>query len=177
MMFAAATSSDSLRNSLISSVHSFVFSPRNTTPIGPIYDPTTGIGNSVGINSPAMGAMFAALALNKPLHSNNVGPSSSPGTPSGSGNREADPNSSFIAPVVGGVVGGLLFLGVIGTFFWYKKKKTRTDPSSGLDPFVSPPDPTRPAVQTGVRDQARITHPIVRKERAFGPPPSYTEFQ
>ncbi len=46
-MFAAAASSDEdLRNSLISLVHSYAFTPRSNAPISLLYDPTT--GNSVG---------------------------------------------------------------------------------------------------------------------------------
>lgn len=64
MMFAAAgASDDSLRNALISSVHSYVFTPTNTTPIGPIYDPTTGASDLVGINR--FGFSFVIFIISK----------------------------------------------------------------------------------------------------------------
>lgn len=43
MMFAAAaTTDDETRNSMISMVHTYIFTPQNNTPIGPIFDPTSG---------------------------------------------------------------------------------------------------------------------------------------
>ncbi|KLO09278.1 DUF1793-domain-containing protein [Schizopora paradoxa] len=65
MMFAAAASDDFvLQNALVSLVHSYAFSASNNlvAPISPIYDPSSG-NSSGGTNSPAMGALFAALAL------------------------------------------------------------------------------------------------------------------
>ncbi|KLO10459.1 DUF1793-domain-containing protein [Schizopora paradoxa] len=63
MMFAGAASGDEdLERSIISMVHSYALNPTSNTPLSPVYDPTSG-NSPTGTNSPAMGAMFAPLAL------------------------------------------------------------------------------------------------------------------
>lgn len=64
ILFAAAASTDNnLRSSLIDLVHSYAFSPSNSTPFTPLYDPTTGrsLGGSNRLVAFALGAHFPDL--------------------------------------------------------------------------------------------------------------------
>ncbi|KAL5536140.1 hypothetical protein ACEPAF_4245 [Sanghuangporus sanghuang] len=126
MLFAASTvTSSTTQNNMISQVHSYVSSNRNSAPFPAIYDPSTGSasdGVNAGYNSPAAGAMFSLLALNTSIQSSISLPSDGSTIPSGSPSSGSATNAGAIA---GGVVGGIVALSAIlaGIFFWVRRRR------------------------------------------------------
>ncbi|CAL1707175.1 unnamed protein product [Somion occarium] len=118
--FTAATTTDStVRDSLINPV--WTHATKDTRPLVLQYKvdtsdplPTNGASN------PALGAVFAPLALSIPSQSIVVPPSSG-----ASDSTSPTTHSSIVGPVVGGVVGGVVLIAfiVVGALFWRRRRR------------------------------------------------------
>jgi len=98
---AAAVVDNTTRDDMITAVHKYVTSGVNNRPLGPLFDPMTGIVDG-GSSSPAMGAMFAILALQ------NVSNGPAPRTSSNFTTENSTNTTVIITAVVGGLVGASL---------------------------------------------------------------------
>ncbi|KAL5533554.1 hypothetical protein ACEPAG_14 [Sanghuangporus baumii] len=125
MLFAASTvTSSTTQNNMLTQVHSYVSSNRNSAPFPAIYDPLTGSaseGVNAGLNSPAAGAMFSLLALNTSIQSSISLPSGGSTIPS----RSSGGSGTNAGAIAGGVVGGVVALSAIlaGLFFWMRRRQ------------------------------------------------------
>ncbi|TFK89099.1 DUF1793-domain-containing protein [Polyporus arcularius HHB13444] len=124
LLTAATVSDDGVRNQLIQGVWSRISS--NTTGQGAFpdqYNDATGAILS-GAPSPAIGAMFSHLALTVP-NTTIVVPADATSRGPGSNTTSAeDRTKSNIGPIVGGVVGGVVIIGlaIFGFIFWRRRR-------------------------------------------------------
>ncbi|CAL1714539.1 unnamed protein product [Somion occarium] len=110
-----------------------------------------------GASSPALGAMYAPLALRLPQQSIVIPPSSPAETGSPS-----SPRRSIVGPVVGGVIGGLVLLAIIagGVVLWLRKRsKDDWEPPMFVpDLAINPPtDMVSMPYAGGVVIQSKLT--------------------
>ena len=117
MLFSASIATDtSVRNSMINQVYDYVSGNFLNWPFAPLYNPSSGAATGGG-GSPAVGAMFAPLALQldpKTISIDGVGGSS---------------KKSSTGAIVGGVVGSIVGLAAIGGlafFLWRRRERKAT---------------------------------------------------
>ncbi|RDX47956.1 hypothetical protein OH76DRAFT_1405499 [Lentinus brumalis] len=136
-LFTAATvMDDGVRNQLVQYAWDRASFNKTGGQFPDVYDYTTGAisDNRGGRAGPALGAMFAPLALTVPNTTIVVSGSSplgdNPGSP-GSGNNPGSAESNDkpnIGAIVGGAVGGVVFLAIAlgaGFFFWRRRRQQR----------------------------------------------------
>ncbi|KAK0239510.1 hypothetical protein EDD85DRAFT_452362 [Armillaria nabsnona] len=196
-MFAAGASNDTVRDTLISLIHTKAGSNISAGVFPLTYDPVNGSSIS-GWASPGQGAMFSLLALR--LQPQAVSVRTVGDNPSSNNDQASSSGSSKDGAIAGGVVGGLaaLTLLVFGFFMyrrWQRRKQDtyRPDCSSTSDsPFFIPQpydlygsngtqhplQPSRPGqqfasvqphFQAGQRSGKR-TQPIILSSPTSGPP-------
>ncbi|KAI0684505.1 hypothetical protein BC835DRAFT_1523871 [Cytidiella melzeri] len=139
MLFAAATVTDSgVRSNMITQVARYNSQSLEgaNQPFLVVYNPSTGAQGSVSQGSPAVGAMFAPLALRiskKTISSNNTsggggnGNGEGGGGGSGSGSGESDSKHVSTGLIAGVSIAGVVLIGglaVLGMFL-YRKRTTR----------------------------------------------------
>ncbi|KAK7685161.1 hypothetical protein QCA50_011524 [Cerrena zonata] len=119
--FTAATISNStIRNNLISSVHDqfFKLQPNDTRPFPVYYNVNGSNTQGAGNASPAVGAIFAPLALSlSPAQRITIPPFTPPPQ------ATSDKRRSIVGPVAGGVVGGLALLLLVSLGFFYLRRR------------------------------------------------------
>ncbi|KAL5494578.1 hypothetical protein ACEPAI_39 [Sanghuangporus weigelae] len=120
MMFAAGAESDpDTQQLLISKVYEYASNNLNDQPFSSHYDPDTGLrfSSGLGVNTPAVGSMFALLALNT---TNQTIYFSSDETRSAS----TGPSPGVI---IGAIIGGILGACIIAfsAFYWIRRRRNR----------------------------------------------------
>ncbi|KAK7685178.1 hypothetical protein QCA50_011541 [Cerrena zonata] len=128
--FTAATISDStIRNNLINSVHDQFFKaqPNDTRPFPLNYNIDGSSTTKPKNANPAVGAIFAPLALSLPHAQSITIPPSTPPTPTQITSKK---HRSIAGPVAGGVIGGLalLLLTVLGVFCLRRRRNQTETP-------------------------------------------------
>lgn len=134
MLFAASTTTNpSVRAAMIKQVaasNSQSFIGHNNYPFTVVYNASTGAQGDVSRGSPAVGAMFAPLALTlsrkdiSTLKNGGGGSGGGGGDGSGSGDDNGGTKHAPVGAIVGGVVGGvLLLLGALALFFFLRRRR------------------------------------------------------
>ncbi|KAL5533551.1 hypothetical protein ACEPAG_11 [Sanghuangporus baumii] len=123
MMFAAGAESDPDTQQLfISKVYEYASNNLNDQPFSSHYDPDTGLrfSSGLGVNTPAVGSIFALLALKCGSTTNQPISFSSDETRSGS-------TGSSPGVIVGAVIGSVLGSCVIAfsVFYWIRRRRNR----------------------------------------------------
>ncbi|KLO10460.1 DUF1793-domain-containing protein [Schizopora paradoxa] len=189
MFVAASTDDNTLRNSLVSMIHQFVFNPTTSVPISPVYNPINGSVSNLGANSPSMGAMFAILAMNKTVPNSLSGglPVSSPGpTDISSTLHQKDQKIE-----IGSICAGILTAIMGGVWFCIYRRKKERKSISGSSASTSNREATADenaqntsAAESPVRYEllasSSITtgqeFPFPTQDNELDPPPAYKEF-
>ncbi|KLO07711.1 DUF1793-domain-containing protein [Schizopora paradoxa] len=139
MFSAAAVGDNSTRDDMITAVHQYMSSGVNSLPLGPLYDPITGLVTG-GSSSPAMGAMFAMLAVQNAGAS--TGSNGAPATSSDFTTRKSPSTKIIVEAVIGGVVGALMLFACIYKVYLRRGasrrggSKGRPTPYAGVDPHT-----------------------------------------
>ncbi|KAF7329563.1 hypothetical protein MKEN_00219200 [Mycena kentingensis (nom. inval.)] len=177
MFSAGAAVSDTARDHLISGVHSRAMLNSANGTFSNLYNVLTGAGVAQGASpngfaTPAQGAIFSLLALNV----QNKTISTTPLT-SGSTNTSSS-SKTDIAPIIGGVVGGVALLGllVIGALFLRRRKQRERDWNAAQPEMNAAARPWRPPPSlpgTGTGTSMTLSSPISPDS---GPPMSYSHF-
>ncbi|SJL15644.1 uncharacterized protein ARMOST_19148 [Armillaria ostoyae] len=127
-MFTAAASNDTtVRDTLISLVHTKAGSNISAGVFPLTYDPNIGTSIS-GQASPGQGAMFSLMALRPQNQTDSGGDGSSTGDDSSSNNDQTSSSSSSnVGAIAGGVVGGLatLALLVLGVLMYQRRQRRK----------------------------------------------------
>ncbi|TCD59771.1 hypothetical protein EIP91_011516 [Steccherinum ochraceum] len=139
-LFTAAVSTDpGVRDSLISPVFSHIVSNQSTFPFSKVYKlDSTGAAVS-GQASPALGAIFAPLALSLPFQTITVPPP--PKAPAASSQK-----ASITGPVVGGVVGGVGLIALVAAAFFLWRRRQRNKSRLSMDMDMDQPSAAYPPV-------------------------------
>ncbi|RPD54725.1 hypothetical protein L226DRAFT_560384 [Lentinus tigrinus ALCF2SS1-7] len=134
-LFTAATvTDDGVRNQLVQYAWDRASFNKTSGQFPDVYNDATGaISSSRGGNAgSALGAMFAPLALTMPNTTitadggSPLNPSPSGGVPIGNNGSNGSNGRTNVGAIVGGVVGGAAFLGIlagVGIFFWRRRRQ------------------------------------------------------
>ncbi|EJC98593.1 DUF1793-domain-containing protein [Fomitiporia mediterranea MF3/22] len=128
MMFSASTVTNlATQTFMVSQLNTYASSNQNNTPFSANFNPTTGIA-TIGKNSPAVGGVFALLALNTTIQSKITIPTDGSTITDGSGSSSSGKKSNAGA-IAGGVIGGLAGAGLIGfgIFFFMRRRRMQVE--------------------------------------------------
>ncbi|RPD76749.1 hypothetical protein L226DRAFT_611194 [Lentinus tigrinus ALCF2SS1-7] len=125
LLTSATVTDDGVRDQLIQYAWDRAATNKTTGKYPDVYDADTGdrVSSGGGVAGPALGAMFAHLALNVP-NTTIVVPSAGTSRPNGAGT--GNKSKSHVGAIAGGVVGGVVLLALIagaGTLIYCKKRR------------------------------------------------------